>query len=122
MEQNHVSGEIVHAAMKIHTVLGPGLLESVYKACLGHELTRRGLRVEREYAVPISYDGLQIDVGYRVDLLVESNVIVEVKAARHHPLHEAQLLSYLRLTGLRVGLLLNFWVPSMRDGIKRMVN
>ena len=122
MELNHITGEIVRAAMKVHTVLGPGLLESVYKACLAHELKRRGFQLEREYPVAIDYEELQIDGAYRIDLLVEGRVIVEVKAAKHHPLYEAQLLSYLRLTGLRVGLLINFCVPSMRDGIKRMVN
>lgn len=121
MEQNQVTGEIVRSAIKVHTALGPGLLESAYKACLQHELTKRGLRSEREFPVSLNYDGLRIDVGYRVDLLVEGAVIVEVKAAKHHPLYEAQLLSYLKVTGLHVGLLLNFHVVSMKDGIKRMV-
>jgi GxxExxY protein len=123
MELNDITGEVVRSAMKVHTALGPGLLESAYRICLGHELRRRGLVVEREVRLPVNYDGLQIDVGYRIDLLVEGQVIVEVKAvSRVHPLHTAQLLSYLRLSGLRVGLLLNFCVRSMRHGIRRMVN
>ncbi|HEY5544645.1 MAG TPA: GxxExxY protein [Gemmatimonadaceae bacterium] len=122
MEQN-ITSEVVRAAMKVHTALDPGLLESAYKACLGHELTRRGLHVERESPLPVEYDGIQIDVSYRIDLLVESIVIVEAKAvSKLKPLHEAQLLSYLRLSGLHVGLLINFCVQSLRDGIKQMVN
>ena len=122
MEDNDISGIIVSAAMKVHTVLGPGLLESVYKACLHHELAKRGLRAIREHPIPIQYDGLQFDMGFRADLLVEDRVIVEVKASKENPVHEAQLLSHLRLTRTRVGLLLNFHVVSMKDGIKRMIN
>jgi GxxExxY protein len=122
MEQNEITGEIVSAAMKVHSVLGPGLMESAYTMCLELELLKRGLKVERERVLPIVYDGTQIDVGYRVDLLIEDCVIVEVKAAKAHPVYEGQLLSYLKLGGLHVGLLINFFVPSMKDGIKRMVN
>lgn len=122
MQDNDVTGTIVSAAMKVHTVLGPGLLEGVYKACLHHELVKRGLHVVREHPVPVQYDGVQFEMGFRIDPLVEDSVIVEVKAAKAHPVHEAQLLSHMRLTRTRVGLLLNFHVASMKDGIKRMIN
>jgi GxxExxY protein len=122
METNEITGEIVSAAIKVHTVLGPGLLESVYKACLHHELVKRGLQVIREHPVPVQYDGVQFEMGFRMDLFVEDRVIVEVKAARENPVHEAQLLSHMRLTRTRIGLLLNFHVASMKDGIKRMIN
>jgi len=122
MEDNEITGTIVSAAIKVHTVLGPGLLESVYKACLHHELVKRGLSVTREQPVPVQYDGVQFEMGFRMDLLVENSVIVEVKAAKANPVHEAQLLSHVRLTRTRIGLLLNFHVVSMKDGIKRMLD
>lgn len=118
-----MSGQIVDAAMKVHSVVGPGLLESAYEGCLIHELRKRGLRIAYQLALPIIYDGVTIDVGYRIDLLVEGCVIIELKAVdRLLPIHEAQLLTYLKLNGSKVGLLLNFNVQHMRDGIKRMVN
>lgn len=99
VELNEISGEIVRAAIKVHSVLGPGLLESAYRACLCHELSKRGLRFEAEQALPVKYDGLAIDVGYRLDLLVENAVIVELKTVTELlPVHQAQLLSYLRLS------------------------
>jgi GxxExxY protein len=114
---------IVDAAIMVHTVIGPGLLESAYNACLVHELRSRGLDVRPQVPLPINYRGQQIDVAYRIDLLVEDAVIVESKAvAKLLPVHDAQLLSYLRLSNKRIGFLLNFHVPRMRDGIKRMVN
>jgi GxxExxY protein len=120
---NAISGQIVDAAMKVHSVLGPGLLERAYASCLAFELRRRGLSVKEEVPLPVIYEGYMIDLAYRIDLLVEDAVIVETKAvAQFHPIHSAQLLSHLRLSGRRVGLLLNFNVPRMREGIKRMVN
>ena len=123
MEINEISGQIIDAAMKVHSALGPGLLESAYEACLIHELRKRGLHVESQAPLPVTYDGLTLDVGYRIDLLVEQAVIVELKAIeRIAPIHEAQLLSYLRLSKRQLGLLINFNVPHLREGIKRMVN
>ena len=123
MDVNQVSGAIVNAAMKVHSALGPGLLESAYEACLLHELRQLGLKVQAQVSLPVAYDGIKIDVGYRVDLLVEDAVIVELKAVETLlPIHQAQLLSYLKLSGKRVGLLINFNVPHLKNGLKRMVN
>ncbi|HYX68015.1 MAG TPA: GxxExxY protein [Terriglobales bacterium] len=120
---NHLTGEVVDAAMKVHTALGPGLLESAYEACLAHELRKRGLRVETQVPLPVTYEGMQIELGYRIDLLVEGQVIVELKAVETVlPVHKAQLLSYLRLSGRRLGLLINFHVERLKDGITRIVN
>jgi GxxExxY protein len=120
---NQVSGIVVNAAMRVHSVLGPGLLESAYQVCLEQELRKRGLIVEAQLGLPVIYEGEKLDLGYRIDLLVENLVIVEVKCVEAiHPVHEAQLLSYLRLSGKNVGLLINFYVPRLRDGIKRMVD
>ena len=113
---------IVDAAIKVHKTLGPGLLESVYEACLYHELLQRGLRVERQVAVPIVYDGITLLEGLRLDLLVNNLVICELKAVESlQPVHQAQLLTQLRLSGKRLGLLLNFNVALMKDGIRRLV-
>ncbi len=123
MELNEISGQIVDAAMTVHTVLGPGLLENAYEVCLKHELLKRGLRVEQQVALPVVYDGIKIDLGYRLDLLVAQEVIVELKAVdKVTPLHEAQLLSYLKLGRKRLGLLINFNVVHLKNGIKRMAN
>ena len=120
---NKISGVIVQSSILVHSTLGPGLLESVYEACLACELRERGLSVQRQVALPIVYKSITLEQGYRIDLLVEHAVIVEVKTViRIHPVHEAQLLTHLRLSGHRLGLLLNFYVPRMRDGIKRVVN
>jgi GxxExxY protein len=120
---NEVSGQIVDAAMKVHSALGPGLLESAYEACLKYELEQRGVRVQSQQVLPVVYDGIRIDVGYRVDLLVEEAVVVELKAVdKVAPVHEAQLLSYLKLSGKHLGLLVNFNVLHLKDGIKRMAN
>ena len=109
--------------MKVHTVLGPGLLESAYQACLAHELRTKGLHVATQVGLPVVYEGQKLEVGYRIDLEVESRVVIEVKSVDAlHPIHEAQLLSYLRLSGIGVGLLINFNVLHLRDGIKRMVD
>jgi GxxExxY protein len=119
---NETSGEIVDAAIKVHSVLGPGLLESTYEACLKYELLKRGLMVESQVMLPVHYDGVAIDAGYRIDLLVE-DVVVELKAVEKlAPIHEAQLLTYLKLSGKKLGLLLNFNVLHMKDGIKRFAN
>ncbi len=123
MDLNTVTGHIVDAAMKVHSALGPGLLESAYEACLAYELRKRGLLVQSQVECPVIYDGIRIDIGYRLDLLVEVAVIAELKAVENiTPLNKAQLLSYLKLSGKKVGLLLNFNVEHMKDGIIRMVN
>lgn len=123
MEINEVSGTVVDAAMKVHTALGPGLLESAYEACLIHELRNRGLKVETQVCIPVHYDGERMDTGYRADLLVEGVVLVELKSVETIlPIHKAQLLSYLRLNSTQVGLLINFNVTHLRDGIKRVIN
>ena len=120
---NQISAEIIDAAMKVHTALGPGLLESAYEACLLHELRKRGLKVLSQVGLPVVYDQITIDVGYRFDLLVEDCVMVELKAIdKLAPIHAAQLLTYLKLSGIKVGLLINFNVLHLKDGLKRMVN
>jgi GxxExxY protein len=120
---NDCSGVVVNAAMKVHSVLGPGLLENAYEGCLTHELRKRGLQVINQLALPVVYDGVCIDLGYRIDLLVNGAVVVEIKAVgKLLPIHNAQLLSYLKLSGYKVGLLINFNVLHLRDGIRRMVN
>ena len=122
-DANQVSGAVIRAAIKVHSALGPGLLESAYHACLGYELQRQGLQRRAEVSMPITYDGVRIDLAYRLDLLVEDLVVVEVKArTKVLSIHQAQLLSYLKLGGYPVGLLINFHVPYLRDGIKRLVN
>jgi GxxExxY protein len=114
--------QVVDAAVKVHCALGPGLLESAYEHCLAHELHQRALRVERQVALPIDYEGLRLDAGYRLDLLVQGSVIVEVKAVEAlSRLHEAQVLTYLKLSKLRLGYLLNFNTALMRDGIRRLL-
>lgn len=119
---NQITGIVVSAAMKVHSVLGPGLLESVYQACLAHELRERGSRVATQVGLPVVYEGEKIELGFRMDLVVESAVIVEVKCVDAiHPVHQAQLLTYMRLSGIHVGLLINFYVAHLRDGIKRIV-
>ena len=123
MDIEVIATQIVDAAIKIHRELGPGLLESAYQACLAYELRRRGLTVNCEVLVPIVYDGQKIDAGYRIDMLVENCVIIENKTVDNLiPLHEAQLLTYLKLKGFRLGFLLNWNVRRMKDGIKRMVH
>ena len=120
---NRVTGRIVTGAMKVHSQLGPGLLESAYEACLAHELRREGLQVARQVELPVVYDGETIDLGYRIDLLVEDLVVVELKCVECiNPIHQAQLLSYIRLSRKNVGLLINFHVAHLRNGIKRMVD
>jgi GxxExxY protein len=123
MDIQSVSGEVVDSAIKVHSVLGPGLMENVYKTCLAFELRKRGLEVQTEVPCPVIYEGLKIDGGYRIDLIVERCVVVELKAVdRILEVHDAQLLSYLRLSGHKLGLRINFNVVHLKDGIKRMVN
>ena|SRR5436190_16680107 len=123
MELDDITGQIVDAAVGIHSGLGPGLLESVYEMILVAKLQRRGLRADRQRAITFPYDGMVFENGFRVDLVVEDRVLVEVKSVeRHAAVHPKQLLTYLRLMDLRVGLLLNFGFPLMRDGIERVVN
>ena len=123
MELNEISAQVVDAAMKVHSVLGPGLLENAYEACLKHELEKRGLDVQQQVGLPILYDGIKMDVGYRLDLLVEDEVVVELKAVENlTAVHEAQLLCYLKLSTRKIGLLINFNVAHLKNGIKRMVN
>ena len=120
---NQITGCIVTAAMRVHSVLGPGLLESAYQACRLHELRKQGFSVASQVGLPVVYDGEKIDLGYRIDLVVENLVIVEIKCVEAiNPVHQAQLLSYMRLSGRGVGLLINFHVAHLRDGIKRMVD
>jgi GxxExxY protein len=120
---NRITEAIIGAAIQVHRVLGPGLLESAYEACLAFELKKRGLEVEKEKPLPLVYDQVKLECGYRVDLLVEGLVVVEVKSMEAlAPIHEAQVISYLRLSGCKVGLLINFNVLQLKDGIRRFVN
>ena len=122
MELNDLTGTVIGAAIEVHRELGPGSLESAYEACLYYEITERGLKVLRQLQLPLTYKGIHLDVGYRVDLLVEDAVIVEIKAVdKLERVHEAQVLSYLRLSKCRLGLLINFNVPVLKHGIKRIV-
>lgn len=119
--QDPLTGEIIGAAIEVHRALGPGLLESAYESCLARELGIRGFGVERQREVRLEYKGEVLDCVYRLDLVVEGRVLIEIKAVEKLlPIHEAQVLTYLRLTGLRRSLLLNFNVPQLRDGIKRL--
>lgn len=123
MTENEISKQIVDAAFKIHTQLGPGLLESVYEVVLAHELKKRGLRVVRQAPVPIVYDDIKFDEGFRADLIVEDKVIVELKSVETVvPVHKKQVLTHLRLTNLKLGLLINFGEELIKDGISRIVN
>ncbi len=119
---NTISEKIIGAAIEVHRTLGPGLLESAYESCLAYELALRGIAFQRQQALPVQYKGVEVDCGFRLDLIVEKQVIVELKAVeRFQPIHEAQLLTYLKLTGCKLGLLLNFNVRLLRHGIKRVV-
>ena len=120
--EKDLTAQIIGAAIDVHRALGPGLLESAYQVCLAHELTLRGIAFEQEKALPVEYKGVRLDCGYRLDFLVAGKVVVELKAVDElHPVHEAQLLTYLKLTGCKVGLLINFNVQVLKNGIKRMV-
>jgi GxxExxY protein len=121
-ETERIATLVLDAAFKVHRALGPGLLESAYEACLAHELSKTGTPFRTQVVVPIAYDGRQIEAGFRIDLWVADCVIVELKAVEElHRLHEAQLHTYLKLTGVRLGLLVNFNVKLLRDGIQRIV-
>jgi GxxExxY protein len=123
IHENAISKEIVDAAFKIHTKLGPGLLESVYEVILAHELKKRGLRVDRQISIPIIWDDIRFEEGYRYDLLVNDKVLVEVKSVEAvAPIHKKQVLTYLRLMDKRLGLLINFNEEVIRSGISRVVN
>jgi len=120
---NQLTDRIIRAALDVHSTLGPGLLESAYEACLVYELNQAGLQVERQVPMPVVYRDVKPDCGYRLDLLVSRQVVVEVKAiSQVTAVHEAQVISYLRLSGCRVGLLLNFHVQHLKDGVRRFVN
>ena len=122
-ELNHISGKIIEFAINVHKELGPGMLEGAYEICLVHELVKNGFAVQRQVVLPIIYQGLKLDAGYRIDLMVEDSVIIELKAVEKlHPVHEAQLLSYLRMSDLRLGLLINFNEKLLKDGVRRVVN
>ena len=120
---NGITDQIIRAAINVHKTLGPGLLESAYEACLAYELIQDGLKVEQQKPLPIIYKEVQLECGYRLDLLIEDTVIVEIKSVdKLAPIHEAQLLSYLKLADKRVGLLINFNVQLLKHGIRRLVN
>ena len=123
MDINRLSSKIIGAAIEVHKTLGPGLLESAYEECLCHELSLRGLSLERQKLLPVDYKEKRLDCGYRLDTVVENAIILELKSCEKiEPIHKAQLLTYLRLSGLSLGLLLNFNTPVMKDGIVRIVN
>ena len=123
MIDGEVSGKVLNAAFKVHTALGPGLLEKVYEECLCYELLKTGLEVERQKPMPLVYETVKMDCGYRLDLFVEKSLVVEVKAVEvFNDVHTAQLLTYLRLANIKLGLLINFKVVHLRDGIKRIYN
>jgi len=122
MEMNQITHEILDSAYKVHTALGPGLLESSYRACLVYELRKKGLRVEEEKPLPLIYEEVKLECGYRIDLLVEGNVVVELKTVEAFTdVHTAQVLTYIKLLDSKVGLLINFYVKSLKDGIKRLI-
>ena len=121
-ELNIISGKVVEAAFAVHAALGPGLLEGVYEICLLHELQKRGLKAERQVSLPVIYDGLTLEEGLRLDMLVEDALVLELKAVEEIlPVHLAQVLTYLKLSGRRLGLLINFNVARIKDGIKRII-
>jgi GxxExxY protein len=122
-DENQISKKIVNSCYKIHTTLGPGLLESVYLEILTHELRKLGLKCEKEFGIPVCYEDVNLDLGFRADLIVENLVIVELKAIEKVlPVHKKQLMTYLKLTGIKLGMLVNFNVNLIKDGIERFVN
>lgn len=123
LEQQQITGEIIDAAIKVHKTLGPGLFESVYEEVLAYELTKRGLVVERQVAIPVFYDALKMDIGFRADLLVDRTLIIEIKSVEEiKPVHKKQVLTYLRLTNNKIGLLINFNEELLKNGITRLYN
>jgi GxxExxY protein len=122
-ETNELSHRIIGAAIEVHRTLGPGLLESAYEECLSHEFSRLGIPFKRQVHLPLTYKGISLDCGYRLDMVVDERVILELKAVEHIlPIHEVQLLTYLRISGLWLGLLLNFHMHPLQRGIRRIVN
>ena len=120
---NIITGKVLTAAFRVHSALGPGLLESAYQACLAYELHQMRLKADVQVALPVTYDQIRLEIGYRLDIVVEQQVILELKAVNQLlPIHEAQLLSYLKLSGLPVGLLINFHEVRLKDGIRRLIN
>jgi GxxExxY protein len=123
MELNDLSEKIIGCAIKVHRTLGPGLLESTYEVCLVHELKKAGLKVKRQVSLPIFYDGIKLDAGYQLDILVEDKIILELKSVENLlPIHEAQLLTYLKLANKKLGLLINFNVTILKNGLRRKMN
>ena len=121
--QSELTGQIIECAIKIHRALGPGLLESAYEECLNYELSKAGLVTERQKPLPLVYEEVKLEIGYRVDLLVEKKVIIEIKAVEAlNDVHLAQILTYLKLSGCKVGLIINFNVALLKDGIRRVIN
>lgn len=122
MEINQITHEILDSAYKVHSALGPGLLESAYRTCLVYELRKKGFHIEEEKALPLIYEEVKLDCGYRIDILVENKVVIELKTVEAFTdVHTAQVLTYLRLSGNHIGLLLNFYTKSLKNGIKRLV-
>ena len=122
MEFDELSNKVIGCALEVHRELGPGLLESTYEQCLAHELMLKGVDFELQHPLPVRYKGVHLDCGYRIDVLIEEKLIVELKSVEHiKPIHEAQLLTYMRLAGIGVGLLINFNVKKLKDGIERFV-
>ena len=120
---NDLTAKVIGACIEIHRSIGPGLLESAYRECLCYELSQAGLSFQKEVPLPVAYKGIKLDCGYRLDIIVDKRLIVELKAVEKLlPIHEAQLLTYLKITGLQLGLLINFNVPVLKDGIKRIAN
>lgn len=123
MTENDISGVVLDSSIKVHRELGPGLLESAYQSCLAFELENRGLFVEKEKPMPLTYTGLKMDIGYRVDLMIENKVIIETKAVDAlNDIHMAQILTYLKLSDCKLGLLINFNVTLLKEGFRRVVN
>jgi len=120
---NNLTGQVIGAAIEVHKIFGPGLLESTYEECLCHELKLREVSFERQKALPIEYKGIELECGYRLDIVMGNSLIVELKSCESlEPIHEAQLLTYLKLTEIKIGLLINFNVTVLKDGIKRLAN
>lgn len=123
MNLNNITGEIINASIKVHQVMGPGLLESVYEEVLTYELLKRGLKVERQVAIPVFYEEVKMELGFRADLIVEDEIIVEIKSVEKlSPINKKQVLNYMRLTGITIGLLINFNEVLLKDGLTRLIN
>jgi GxxExxY protein len=123
MRENELAAIVIDCGLKVHRKLGPGLLESVYEECLHYEIKNKGLKIERQKILPVEYENIQLSSGYRLDLIVEDKLIIELKAVEDvHELHFAQLLTYLKLSKTKLGLLINFNVPLFKDGVRRVVN